>query len=249
MSSYQAAVASREANSFTGEATFIGTGYGTAGNFFISTTPSNADYLKPVAGIATQVESGGAAITTPAITDDYAATIRQGNAGYAGTGTAPDLGAFEFEGQPLAPPSVAFNSITPNTTQCTATPRLVSVNVTNSFGSVSGVVMNYAINGAAQSAVSMTNTSGTIWEGTIPAPTPGNAVITWSVTATSTVGLSATYTGTAYSDEPLTGVATTATASSAVVCIDNSTTTLPLGQVQQTRPQQVKIRSTEDLEV
>jgi trimeric autotransporter adhesin len=224
IAAYQTAVASREVNSFTGEAGFTGTGYGTAGNFFISTTPSSSDYLKPVAGIATQAESGAANITTPAITDDYAAVVRQGNAGYAGTGTAPDLGAFEFEGLPLAPPAVAFNSITPNTQQCAATPRLVSVNVTNTFGSVTGVVINYSINGAAQTPVTMTNTGGTTWEGTIPAPVPGNATITWSVTATNSVALSGSYNGTAYSDEPLTGVAVAAAASSAALCDGNPTT-------------------------
>ena len=224
MPAYQAAVSAREVNSFSGEATFTGVGYGTAGNFFISTTPSSTDYLKPVAGIATQAESGGVNITTPAITDDYSAVIRQGNAGYTGTGTAPDLGAFEFEGQPLAPPSVAFNSITPNTQQCVATARLVSVNVTNTFGSVSGVVINYSINGTAQTPIAMSNTSGVIWEGTIPAPTPGNATIAWSVTATNTVGLSGSFNGTPYSDEPLTGIAISANASSTAICIGSSST-------------------------
>lgn len=223
MSAYQTAVAAREVNSFTGETTFTGTGYGTAGNFFISTTPSNVDYLKPVAGIATQAESGAANISTPAITDDYAAAVRQGNAGYAGTGTAPDLGAFEFEGLPLAPPSVTFNSITPNTQQCTATPRLVSVNVTNTFGSVTGVVINYNVNGVAQTPVTMINTTGTTWEGTIPVPTPGNASITWSVTATNSVALSGSYNGTAYTDEPLTGIPVVANATPNPICAGSST--------------------------
>lgn len=224
MATYQAAVVPREINSFTGEATFTGTGYGTAGNFFISTTPSSADYLKPVAGITTQAESGAAAITTPAITTDYAAVIRQGNAGYTGTGTAPDLGAFEFEG--VTPtPVITLNSVTPpTTTQCVATARVISVDVNPSAGTTASVTLGYTVNGVAQTAITMTNSSGSTWTGTIPAPTPGNATITWGITAVNSVGVSGIYTGTAYSDEPLTGVVSAVTASSSTLCAGNPTT-------------------------
>jgi hypothetical protein len=34
-------------------------------------------------------------------TDDFDGDIRQGNGGYVGTGTAPDIGADEFVGQPI----------------------------------------------------------------------------------------------------------------------------------------------------
>lgn len=222
MATYQTAVAARELNSFTGEPGFTGAGYGTAGNFFISTTPSAADYLKPVAGITTQVESGASAIATPAITNDYAAAIRQGNAGYAGTGTAPDLGAFEFEG--VTPtPIITLNSVTPPATvQCAATARVISVDVNPSAGTTASVMLGYAVNGVAQTAISMTNSSGSTWTGTIPAPTPGNATITWGITATNSVGVSGIYTGTAYADEPLFGTTSTATTSVSTICAGSS---------------------------
>ncbi|MNJ84228.1 hypothetical protein D3C87_16760 [compost metagenome] len=218
MVAYQTAVLPREANSFTGEAAFTGTGYGTAGNFFISTTPSNADYLKPVVGASTQVESGAANTTTPVVADDYAAVVRQGNAGYTGTGTAPDLGAFEFEGTQVTP-VITLNSVTPLTsTLCVATARLVSVNITTTSGTITGATIGYSVNGVPQTNIVMTNTSGSTWEGTIPVPTPGNAIIAWGVAAQNSLGLTASYTGTSYSDEPLTGVVVAATTSASPVC-------------------------------
>lgn len=63
---------------------------------FLSTTGSDPDYLKPSTITGTGIESGGAGITSY-IYDIYG-TIRQGNAGYTGSGTAPDIGAIEFDG-------------------------------------------------------------------------------------------------------------------------------------------------------
>jgi hypothetical protein len=60
---------------------------------FISTTGANATYLHIDPAIATLVESHG--VNTGGITVDYDGQTRQGNVGYAGTGTAPDLGADE----------------------------------------------------------------------------------------------------------------------------------------------------------
>ena len=58
--------------------------------------------LKLQTTIATQVESGGQRVTTPiAVTTDFENDIRQGETGYAGTGTAPDIGADEFNGIPI----------------------------------------------------------------------------------------------------------------------------------------------------
>ncbi|MBK8363126.1 MAG: lamin tail domain-containing protein [Bacteroidetes bacterium] len=62
---------------------------------FISTTGSSVDFLQITAGTSV-AESGGVNIT--GITDDFASVIRAGNPGYLGTGTAPDIGAREFEG-------------------------------------------------------------------------------------------------------------------------------------------------------
>ncbi|MBP7168514.1 MAG: hypothetical protein KBB64_12710, partial [Bacteroidia bacterium] len=66
---------------------------------YLSTTGSNANFLHIDPAVATLLESGGINVTTPsAITDDFDLNIRQGNVGYAGSGTAPDIGADEFGG-------------------------------------------------------------------------------------------------------------------------------------------------------
>ena len=75
---------------------------------------------------------------------------------------------------------------------------------------------SYSINGTAQTAVSMTNTTGLgglnadNWSGVIPTVTPSNGTVTWSVTATDGNALTKTQAGTSYTDEPLTGVQTCA---------------------------------------
>ena len=214
MLGYQTAAVPRDINSFTGEA-FT---YGTAGSFFVSLTPTSVDYLRPVTGLTTLVESGGINITAPAITVDFSNAIRGGNAGYTGTGTAPDVGAYEFNGISPAP-AIVLNSVSPGTTgQCAASARLVSATITTPSGTVTGATLNYAFNGVAQTPITMVNTSGNIWEGTIPVATPLNAQVTWAIVASNSVPLSASYLGTTYADEPLTGITASVTASNTTVC-------------------------------
>jgi hypothetical protein len=62
---------------------------------FASTNGADATFLHISPSVATLVESHGANIA--GITDDYDSNTRQGNAGYSGTGTAPDIGADEGE--------------------------------------------------------------------------------------------------------------------------------------------------------
>ncbi|MBC7535863.1 MAG: choice-of-anchor J domain-containing protein, partial [Ferruginibacter sp.] len=206
--SFQAQVTSaREANSFTGE---IGFSFSTPGSFFQSLTGSNPNFLHIVAGITSRVESGAAAISSPAITDDFDGNIRN-------TGN-PDIGADEFVGISPAP-AVTLNSIVPGiTAQCIATARAISVNITSPSGSTSSATLNYSFNGIAQTPVSMVNTSGSTWVATIAAASPGNASVTWTVTAVNSVPLTTVYTGSGYSDEPLTGVTAAAVASINPVC-------------------------------
>jgi hypothetical protein len=220
ISDFKTIVSTRETNSFTSEGTYA---FQTPGSFFISTTESNVNFLKPVAGITTQAESGG--VTFPSIfTTDFAGVIRGGNVGYSGSGTNPDLGAFEFAGVTPAP-IIVLNSVTPAATQqCVTTSRLVSVTVTPSSGTLSSVNLNYAFNGVAQTTIAMTNTSGNIWEGTLPASTPTNATVTWSVSATNSVPLTSTFNGSTYKDEPLFGVTATVTAANTTVCAGSPTT-------------------------
>jgi hypothetical protein len=210
MATFQPAVApTREAASFS-ESAFVPASY------FTSTTGSNANYLKPATGLATQAESGGQAIalTSP----DYGAVIRP-----ASSGANFDCGAWEFAGVSPAP-VITFTSATPATTaQCTKAARAVVVAITTPSGTISGANLNYNHNGVAQTAIVMTNTSGTTWTGTMLAPTTGNAPVTWTVVATNSIGISTTYTGTAFADEPLMGATATATASVNPVCAGSST--------------------------
>jgi hypothetical protein len=63
---------------------------------FQSTLGSSPDFLKFSTSIFTKVEGSAENIT--GYTDDFAGTIRQGNPGYSGTGTRPDMGAWELNG-------------------------------------------------------------------------------------------------------------------------------------------------------
>lgn len=116
------------------------------------------------------------------------------------------------------PPVLSGLAITPTGNQCTNVTRTVSVTVTPGAAAVSTVVINYSVNGTPQSAVSMTNTSGNNWSGTIPTVSPANANVTWSVTATDANTITATQTGTAYKDEPNTGITANATATVTNLC-------------------------------
>ena len=78
---------------------------------FLSTTGSSANFLHISTTVPTQIESG--AINIPTFTNDYDNDIRQGNPGYAGTGTSPDIGADEFNGIAidLTPPVISYTTL------------------------------------------------------------------------------------------------------------------------------------------
>jgi len=114
-------------------------------------------------------------------------------------------------------------AITPSGNLCTNASRTVTVTATPGGGAVTGVVINYSINGVAQTAINMTNTTGNDWSGVIPTVTPANANVTWSVTATDVNLLTKTAVGTPYTDEPLLGVTAVANASLTTVCSGSPT--------------------------
>lgn len=90
--------------------------------------------LKLKTDVATQVESGGQRVTTPiAVTTDFENNIRWGEPTYAGTGTAPDIGADEFDGIPqdLTPPNIAYTAFT-NTSSLTD--RTLTATITDASG-------------------------------------------------------------------------------------------------------------------
>jgi hypothetical protein len=80
---YQTRVTPRDANSFSQAPNFM------------STVAANTSFLHVDVTIPTMLESAGTNIA--GITTDFDGDIRQGNGGYTGTGTAPDVGADEFE--------------------------------------------------------------------------------------------------------------------------------------------------------
>jgi hypothetical protein len=91
--------------------------------------------------------------------------------------------------------------------------RTITANTTAGASPITSVTLNYAINGVAQTPITMTGgtTTGTSdWTAVIPTASPVNAAITWSVTAVDPI-LTKNTVGTGYQDEPLFG--TTASAS------------------------------------
>ncbi|MBK6444160.1 MAG: hypothetical protein IPF81_02280 [Bacteroidetes bacterium] len=102
---------------------------------YLSTTGSNANFIHVDPSVATLMESGAVNITTPiTITDDHDVNTRQGNGGYIGTGTAPDIGADEFEGTRPAncsgAPTAGTASLSP-AFRCGSGTTLLSVNDPN----------------------------------------------------------------------------------------------------------------------
>ncbi len=95
---------------------------------FVSTNCGDANYLHVSTSTPTSAESGGVNIS--GITDDFDAQTRQGNPGYTGAGTAPDVGADEIEGIPL-PPCAALNNnagtISGVSSLCNGTSSLLSI--------------------------------------------------------------------------------------------------------------------------
>src|SRR5207247_5273817 len=81
---------------------------------FLSTTCGSATFLHINPAIPTGLESG--AVNIAGITDDFDNDIRQGNAGYTGTGTAPDIGADEFNGVAPTPTTTPSPAGTPSPT-------------------------------------------------------------------------------------------------------------------------------------
>lgn len=149
IASFKARVTTRESSSVSENATFL------------STAGGNANFLKPNPAVGTQLESGGTNVSS--ITTDFALTVRQGNPGYSGTGTAPDIGAWEFEGiaVDLTPPTITFTPL-PNST-AGASQTLVA-SITDASGvPTSGIglpVLYYSINGGAYTAVTASYSGG-----------------------------------------------------------------------------------------
>jgi hypothetical protein len=126
----------------------------------------------------TPAESAGAAVAflgTPNV--DITGANRPG-----GTGTAPDMGAVEFEGQTgdFIAPVVDTVYFTPIGNLCTATSRTVFAGVSDASG-VDTVQILYTVGGVAQPPVSMTPAGFNLFSGVIPAS--GSNVVRFRIRA------------------------------------------------------------------
>ncbi|MBK9401347.1 MAG: right-handed parallel beta-helix repeat-containing protein [Bacteroidetes bacterium] len=158
LSAYQSYIVTPDQNSVTDNVPFQ------------TVSGSSADFLKFSLVIASLAESGGANIS--GITNDFAGVIRQGNIGYGGTGTAPDIGAWELEG-PLASCSgfpAASSAITSNSTPCIQQDFTLTLSVAYGLGysyqwqysTVSSTGPWTDVSGATNSSLS-TNASQQTW--------------------------------------------------------------------------------------
>ena len=171
LAAYKAAVTPRDMASITELPPFVN----------IATTPYDL-HMKTT--IATQCESGGANVAT--FTNDYDGDIRQGNAGYTGSGSAPDIGADEFNGilMDLTPPSIAYTPFL-NTNLFTA--RTLTTTISDASGvptSGAGLPRLYwKINAGAYSSVAGTFVSGNTYTFTFGAGVVLNDVVSYYIVA------------------------------------------------------------------
>ena len=166
----------------------------------------------PSTSVVSFAESGGIAITTPlSITDDFSSGTRT---------SPPDMGALEFAGMALVQPVI--NSLATNITgtQCVATARIVTANIT-SGNALNSVNLFYSVNGGTATLVAMTGnlaaSTTSNFTGTIPAATPTNATITWYVAVTSNP-ITVISNGTAYADDPMLTYTLATTATPSTIC-------------------------------
>ena len=152
---------------------------------FLSTTGSSNAFLHINPSIATQAESGAVNIAT--YTDDYDGDVRQGNAGYPGTstGTAPDIGADEFDGtnDNLSPDiSYTLMAITTCLTNPTFTATITDAsNVNTTIGTRPRVYYKKSTNANSLGATNTNTTDGWKWVEASNAASPFSFTIDYSL--------------------------------------------------------------------
>jgi hypothetical protein len=160
------------------------------------------------------IESQGTTIS--GITTDYAGNTRNAN--------TPDMGAYEFTGVSAIP---IINSVSSDPNNCAAVSHAVTASITALGSALTSVQISYSYNGTAQTPITMTlsaSNAGTFtYNGTIPAATPTNATVAWSVVVNDG-SFTVTKAGTSYSDAPNAGTTITASASVNPVCTGGSST-------------------------
>ncbi|MBC5834593.1 T9SS sorting signal type C domain-containing protein [Flavobacterium sp. F372] len=134
---------------------------------FVSTTGSDATYLHVNTAIPTLAESRAGIIST--ITNDFDGNTRQGSVGYVGTGSAPDIGADEFEGisicsgAPAASNALSSNNnfCVGNSTNLSLSISFATLNVDYQWESSSNNVSYLPISGANSSSYSVSPIAST----------------------------------------------------------------------------------------
>lgn len=181
---------------------------------------SNINLTIPAA-TATLIESGGFEIASIGLPNtDFTGGNRP-----AGTGTAPDMGAYEFEGTATGDFYLPILSsiIASPIDLCTPIDHTIEVTATDNVG-VTTVTLNYNYAGVAQTPITMVLNTGNglsgTWSGIIPAASANNITVTYSIVAADTAGnVSSVLSGTSYVDAYLTVLA------SPDVTINTNTTT------------------------
>lgn len=132
------------------------------------------------AGTSTPAESGGITIAASGSDKDINNVDRP-----AGAGTAPDMGAYEFDGitGDFVPPVIANLQATPSAFQCDPAARTITVDISDNVA-VTSALLKYSFGGVPQPDVTLTLVAGNSYTGTIP-PTPGrNIDVTYFIEAT-----------------------------------------------------------------
>ncbi len=143
LAAYQGMVTPRDATSINVTPTYL------------STTCGNANFLRLDPAVLTALESGGANIV--GITTDIDGQTRAGNGGYAGTGTAPDIGADEVETTLPSCTSVDAGTIATSTVNlCLSSPTTTMT----STGSTLGAGISYQWKVSSVSGGPYTNVLG-----------------------------------------------------------------------------------------
>jgi len=117
-----------------------------------------------------------------------------------GGATSKDIGADEFDGIAYIAPSLLSVIQTPDTQNCTGTPRTVGVLFNTLGNALDSVMLEYSINGGAKTYLRMTPVSATGFSKVIPSAFPSNGIVTYRVFALTAVGDTVTSNYFSYND-------------------------------------------------
>lgn len=152
---------------------------------------TNDTLLSVPASTATPAESGSVVIASLGTPNrDILDTIRP-----AFGGSAPDMGAYEFQGASVGdiqPPTIDSIVVTPLGSQCNLTSRTVTAYLKDNDSGLDSVYVFYTVGTGTAVSLPMTLSSGTVLNGvytaTIPASPTANTQISLSFKATDSAG-------------------------------------------------------------